>query len=219
MSLTLVTPPIGLPVSLAMVKDQLRLNDDDTTEDALLMGLIRSATETTEAFTGRALISRTLRLTLDAVPDTAFEPGFRIGVRSEPRERAIELLRPPLISVSSIVTYDDTDTAITFAASNYFVDAAREPGRVVLRNGAMWPANADRTANAIEITYTAGYGTRIGDVPEPIRQAILMLIAQLYEHRGEEVADDAMAPRQLPLGARMLLGPFRVARLRALNSV
>ena len=54
-------------------------------------------------------------------------------------------------------------------------------------------------------------------VPEPIRQAILMLIAQLYEHRGEEVADEDMAPKQPPLGARMLLAPFRVARLSTLN--
>lgn len=215
MSLITVTPPAGLPVSLAMVKDQLRLNEDDTAEDALLMGLIRAATETAEAFTGRALITRSLRLSLDAAPDTAFEPGFRIGVRPRGQDRAIELPQPPLIAVLSVVSHNDADTATTFAASNYLVDTAREPGRVVLRNGAVWPANADRAANAIEITYTAGYGTRIGDVPEPIRQAILTLIAQLYEHRGE--AGDAMTPKHLPLGARMLLAPFRIARIGALN--
>jgi len=213
MSLTTVTPPTGLPVSLAMVKDQLRLNDDDTAEDALLMGLVRAATHTVEAYLGRALITRTLRLSLDKSPDTGFAPGFRIGVRVGPLDRALELPRPPLIAVSSIVTYDDADTVTTFAASNYLIDVAREPGRVVLRNGAVWPAGADRVANAIQVTYTAGYGTHVGDVPEPIRQAILMLIAQLYEHRGEDLA--MLDP--MPPGARNLLSPFRVARLRALN--
>ncbi len=217
MSLTTVTRPTGLPVSLAMVKDQLRLNDDDTAEDALLMGLVRAATNTAEAYLGRALITRTLRLSLDKSPGTGFEPGFRIGVRLGPLERALELPRPPLIAVLSIVTHDDADTATTFAASNYMVDTSREPGRVVLRNGAAWPAGADRVANAIEVTYTAGYGDHIGDVPEPIRQAILMLVAQLYEHRGAGVADKQMMREQMPLGARMLLSPFRVARLRALN--
>ncbi len=217
MSLTLVTPPTDLPVSLAMVKDHLRLNDGDAADEALVMGLVRAATETVEAYTGRALITRTLRLSLDAAPAGRFEPSFRIGVRLGPLERAIELPMPPLIGVTSIVTYDDADTATTFAASNYLVDTAREPGRVALRNGAMWPAGADRAANAIEITYTAGYGAGMADVPEPIRQAILAHIAQLYEYRGDEMADDASAQKQMPIAARALLGPFRVARVRALN--
>ena len=38
MSLTTVTPPAALPLSLAMVKGQLRLNGDDAAEDALLIG-------------------------------------------------------------------------------------------------------------------------------------------------------------------------------------
>ena len=31
--------------------------------------------------------------------------------------------------------YDDEDSATTFASSNYYVDSAHEPGRIVLREG------------------------------------------------------------------------------------
>ena len=55
------------------------------------MGLVRAATVTVEAYLGRELLTRTLRLSLDKSPETGFEPGFRIGVRVGPLERTLEL--------------------------------------------------------------------------------------------------------------------------------
>ena len=55
--LTLTTAPAGPPVGLDAVKAALRLDDDRTTEDALVMGLVRTAGESCEAFTGRALVT------------------------------------------------------------------------------------------------------------------------------------------------------------------
>jgi uncharacterized phiE125 gp8 family phage protein len=44
-------------------------------------------------------------------------------------------------------------------------------------------------------------------VPQPLRKAILLLVAHYYAHRGEE------APPGLPQSIGALLDPFREVRL------
>ena len=53
-SYIVVTPPVELAVSLTLVKEHLKI--DDNSQDAYLTLLIRSATNTIEAYTGRTLI-------------------------------------------------------------------------------------------------------------------------------------------------------------------
>ncbi len=66
MTMTLIKPPALEPVTLAEVRQFLRLDDDS--EDTLLTGLIKAARETLEVQTGLALINQTLRLYLDSWP-------------------------------------------------------------------------------------------------------------------------------------------------------
>lgn len=210
LKLTLVTAPARLPVSLNELKVQLRLNDDETQEDALLLGLLRSTVEHCERFTGRALITQTWMLFLDVWPcgdGPALHEGFHVGAVTEAAASNIELPKPPLQSVSHVKTYDDDDVAATWATGNYFVDIAGEPGRIAVRAGQAWPS-ATRAANAIEIQFVAGYGGDPGNVPEALRHGILMLAAHLYEHRG-----DAAEAAMLQSGALRLWRPFRVLQL------
>ena len=58
--LSLVSAATDLPVSLADVKEFLRVDTDD--ENGLISGLIQTATETVEADTGRVLVSQTWRI-------------------------------------------------------------------------------------------------------------------------------------------------------------
>lgn len=198
--LSLVSGPAQLPVSLDQVKAQLRLDDDFTADDAPVMTLARVATEACERFTRRALITRTWRLFRDAWPHARTSTtgggdwwdGTREGALSElpPSRRVLELPKPPLQSVVHVKTYDDADAATTYAAGNYFVDTAGDPGRVVLRDGAATPAPT-RAANGLEVEFVAGYGDDPGDVPEQLRQGILMLTAHLYENRAD-LPDEAV---------------------------
>ena len=81
------------------------------------------------------------------------------------------------------------------AASRYYVDLAREPSRVVLRTGETFPT-ALRVANAIEITYVAGYASAAA-VPEAIKTAIKQYVAYLYEHRGDMYEAKGSVPASL----------------------
>ncbi len=72
--LTLVTPPATLPLSLNEAKAHLRLEDDQTADDAAIMALVRGAVEQCEQFTGRALMTQVWSLFRDAWPGKLVEP-------------------------------------------------------------------------------------------------------------------------------------------------
>ena len=212
LKLELVTPPTKLPVGLDEAKKQLELGDDDTTHDAFLAGLLDAATEECERYTGRAGITRTYRLFLDRWPsDSRAEPWWE-GVREGPismlntAARDVEIPRPPLLSVAHVKPYDDDDNPTTFSASNYFVDTASQPGRIALRTGAVAPV-IERVANGLEVQFAAGYGANPGDVPEPLRQGILMTVAWMFTNRGD--CEDAAKNS----GAHAVWRKYRVLRL------
>jgi uncharacterized phiE125 gp8 family phage protein len=96
---------------------------------------------------------------------------------------------------------------VVFDASNYYVDTAGTPGRIVLTQGAVPPVPG-RIANGIEIRFTAGYGTTEDSVPTLLRQGMLQVIAHLYEHRGDS-PDQAL----LRSGAAAIFQPYRLVSL------
>ncbi len=201
------TEPAKLPLDLNQAKQHLRLEDDFTSDDALIMGMIRASVKACEDFTSRTLITTALTLWLDGWPaDRSREPwwdGVREGARSmlNASAREVKLPRSPLISVDLINTYDDSDVATVYATTNYFVDTSG--GRVVLRNSASVPAPT-RVANGIEIQFTTGYGVDPARVPQPLVEGIGRAVAHMYENRGDDAKTAAAKS-----GATMLWQPFR----------
>jgi uncharacterized phiE125 gp8 family phage protein len=59
----------------------------------------------------------------------------------------------------------------------------------------------------VTVRFVAGYGANPGDVPEPLRQAMLLLIGHYYENR-EAVAAGTLT--ELPFAVASLVFPFRV---------
>jgi uncharacterized phiE125 gp8 family phage protein len=202
--------PAAEPVSLTDAKTYLRV--DGTDDDNLITALIQTARMEAEAYTRRAFISQTLELHADRFPVERMPwwDGVREGVPNEPQRDHIELPRPPLIGVESVTYNDTSDTSNTFAASNYFVDTGSEPGRVVLSFGKQWPTNVRATAGVV-VAYTAGYGPSATEVPRAIRDAILRVVAHLYEHRADYVVGTIVG--KFPMTAQTMLDPYRVLRL------
>lgn len=205
--LQVVTEAADYPVSLTRVKDHLRLSDQ--TDDTLVRGLIIAATKHVEEVTQRTLMNTTYNLFIDYVHETDYPlwEGTRVGPDIAYRQNFIELPRAPLVSVTHVKSYDDSDTATTFDSSKYFVDTANTPPRIVLRDGQSWPTGI-RAANGLEIQYVAGYGSNDTDVPEPIRLAIMQIITANYEYRGDEEA-------KMPSIVNSLLAPYKVMSLNS----
>lgn len=196
-SYTLVTAPASEPVSVAEAKTFLRV--DGTAEDDLITSLIKTARLACENHTRRAFISQTWRLTMDAFSDVEEEvalSGYIVGPRpGVVCHQDIQLSRQPIQSITHIKTYSPDNTVSTVDADTYLLDT--DGGRIVLNEGYTWPTNL-RDRAAVEITFLAGYG----EVPEDIRQAILLFVSSMYENR--QCMD-------MPEGSKTLLGPHRLA--------
>lgn len=192
MALVLTSGPATEPVTVAEAKAHLRI--DSAAEDLLLASLIITSRLQIEAGLGLALITQVWRETRDALPCN--------GV--------IELPLSPVKSVDlvRIVTADGTWSVLPPSA--YDVDTASRPARVVRAATAVWPIPG-RVANGVEITFTAGFGAHGGDVPAPLKQALLMLVAHWYEHR--DPSEIGTAADGIPAQVSALIAPYKVKRL------
>ena len=212
LKLDLTAPPARLPVDLNELRAQLRLDDDQIAEDAVLLANLRAAAEACETFTGRALITQTWTLFRDAWPadddDASLREGWRVGALTSEGARALVLPRPPLQSIVHVKTFAADDTETLWPASAYFVDTAGLPGRLIARAGQVFPTPG-RAANGIEVRFVAGHGDAPGDVPARLRQGIVQLAAYLFENRGDALTEAAMDAS----GAAALWRPMIVARL------
>jgi uncharacterized phiE125 gp8 family phage protein len=183
MSLQLITPPALEPVTLDEAK--LHLKVDSTDDDALITRLIAAARARAEWNTGRAFVTQSWILWRDAWAEQ------------------FEIPLPPLQAVTAVTAYAPDGSETTIDPTTCTVDAASQPARIVF--GCIPPV-ALRAINAVSIAFTAGYGDAADDVPAPVREAILEIIAELYTHRGD-------GPAELSLSAQALLAPYRVFKL------
>lgn len=206
-----IAGPLSEPVSLAELKAQLGLDESSSADDPRLFLLASAAREMVEQYTGLALMSQQWRMTLDRWPGAkaAWWDGVRQGAISDLHAHGaaswVILPRYPLVSVDAVRVFDDADNAATVSVGQSFVvDTQQTPGRMVLRGGATWPV-ALRSANAIEIDFTAGYTA----VPSSLKLAVLQVASYLYGHPGDCTAEHAI----LHSGAQAILGAYQVARL------
>ncbi|MGJ0510417.1 MAG: head-tail connector protein [Methylocystis sp.] len=183
----LIAAPTLEPVSIAEMKSWLR--EDSSDEDQLIQALIASARMTLEAYTRRFFITQSWRIIFDAWP-----PGGDV----------IVIPFAPFQTVSAIRIYDASDVALALAPTSYRAPASSEEGRLIFRSA---PPAPGRSADGVEIDFAVGYGGLATNVPEPLRRAIMMLVAHWREKRG----DDANDP--LPAAAAQLAAPFRRWRL------
>jgi hypothetical protein len=181
----------------------------NSSEDTLIGTLIKAARQACEEYTGRALITQTWEYNLDRFPSTRAADSDWDGVREGPIASLhspldyIDIPVAPLLTISSLKTYSDANVAATMTATDYIVDIRKTPGRITLARGATWPVDL-RPADAILITFTAGYGAASA-VPGPLVQAVYQTTAFLFENREEG--------GKLPEHVRTLLQPYRVMRL------
>ena len=112
-------------------------------------------------------------------------------------------------AVGSVKLHDAAGGSATIDTDAYDVDALSEPARLVLK-GAL-PSAVPRALNAYEVSFTGGYGDQPEDVPQPIRQALLLLVAHWFERREPVVL--SAAPQEVPATVAGLLLPYRRLRL------
>lgn len=184
-ALALISAPSVEPVSLAEAKEHAEVEHSD--HDALLQRLVSAAVAYVDAsgVLGRAMISQTWAQT-----------GY--GWRDR-----VELTMTPVQSLSAVKYFDvynveQTATLSDFRLLGTALNSYVEPV-------GSWPQAFDRP-DALKLEYVAGYGDAASDVPQTLRNAILMLVGHWYENRE---AYSEMAPKRVPMGFDALIGVER----------
>lgn len=186
MRLTVVKPATAEIISLEEAKTHL--NVTSAADDALIARLIGTAVaklDGPKGLLGRSLAPAQYRMTLDA-----FTP-------------VIEVPLPPVRSVDAVTYVDATGAIITIAPAAYRVSGLDDdtPAAIDLPAASRWPPTP-RAPEAVQILFTAGYGT----LPIPLASAILMHVAHLYENREASLV--GVSAQVLPMGYDDLVEPY-----------
>lgn len=179
--------PTDTAISLAEVKSHLKISA--STEDTYLTNLISVATEMVQNYTGQVLMPTTQSLKL---------PYFI---------NRMDIQRVPVKTV--VITYYDSDNSSSVLASTDYealltLSSTDSPvsSTIIAASGVSFPDTYPRM-DAVTITFTSGYADA-DDVPMAIKQAMLLIIGQLFLNRADMVY-------KLPVLSGYLLNPYKIA--------
>lgn len=184
-------PTAALPVE--EFKDHLRLGSgfaDDGLQNGLLESHLRTAMAMIEGRIGKMLYRRRFLWVLDC---------WREGV-----EQAL-----PVSPVSGIVSVTLVDAAGGEAAvpeATYRLIPDLHRPRLVGKGTALPTIPAH---GFVRVVFEAGFGPGWTDVPVDLRQAVLLLASEFYEHRHDDTAQSA----GLPFGVVTLIERWRTVRI------
>jgi uncharacterized phiE125 gp8 family phage protein len=196
--LSLVTPPVGEPLSIEDLKTHVKV--DGSESDAELTDWGIAARMDTETFTRCAWLTQSVDVTLSHFP---FD------------RRAIVIPIRPLLSVTGIDYVDASGVAQTLDPSLYTVDAPKpvggvpEFGRVSLAYGQFfWPfPPAMRVTNGVTLHCVVGYGPTAASTPATAKTAMKLLVGNWWRNR-EAGAIVRGSSDSLPYGVDRVLAAF-----------
>lgn len=149
---------LAIPPAVTLTEAQAYVRVETGEEEAILSGLIRTATSLCESFVGQALIARSFS---EDVPASTCWQRLTAG---------------PVQSILGMQAVGGDGTTTDLASSGYAVDIdAGGTGWVRL----LQPSEARR----VRVSGSAGLADDPNGVPEPIRQGVLRLVAHLFAAR------------------------------------
>ena len=186
-SLKVNTAAVNPLFTTAQAKEFLKV--DVTADDTIIDNLIAAATESCQIYTNQYFI------------DTV------VTQYSDNWAEFYTLYKGPVSAITHVKYYDSDDSQQTLASSNYILDGTSKPARIGISVTGSLPNLADRI-NAVEVKYTVGYGNASTDVPEGIKQAVLLTIGNWYENRQSVIT--GRTATELPLSSQYLLDQYKI---------
>jgi len=181
-----ITPASTYPVSLTEAKSHLKV--DTTADDTYITSIIKAATQLSEEYTNRFFIDTVIEQYASSFAD-------------------LQTLFKSKVSAVAYVKYYDSDNSLqTLSATVYDTQLNYEPSQIQLADGQSFPEITKRN-DAVVARYTVGYGTA-SDVPEIIKQAILLTIGNFYQNRNSVVI--GRIATELPMNVKWLLDTYKV---------
>lgn len=175
---------------LADAKAHLRLEVDDSDDDALVGALRDAAIDAVEKLCGVRLgLTTGLVATFAAFADRLRMP---VGPMAT-------------VAVAGITYVDGDGAAVTMDAADWRLGAGGYLTAGSGLAGGSWPSGARDVA----VTFSAGYPE--GSVPGSLLMAVKLMLGHLYKNRDAVLATSLIG--ELPLGVTMLCAPYQVIGL------
>ena len=183
--LVLVNDPTTKVVSYTDIKSQLRIDSND--EQNLLEAYIDAATDMAENYCNRHFITHQYKLYFNEQVQTAslIFPNCTLEEAGSNK---------PVNWVDENGDAQSSDKA--------YIDAFSNPSLVYLSSDFPGTTLKDNAANTFYFWFNTGYGTNSADVPEAIKQAIKLIVADMYYFREDR-------KRQFPMASQILLQPYK----------
>ncbi len=175
-----LTQPDMEPVTLTEMKNHLRVDDDWTTDDTKITGLIKTARLWYEQETYRALIDQQWQQSIQNERHPAALQS--LGLASIDLAKEIILQRSPVLEILAFVTVSADGTEVDVDETAYRLDDA----------GTKWPRLVLLTGFSscaeLRIRFRAGFANRTGSpqdgaekVPETAKDAMKLYAEALYD--------------------------------------
>lgn len=213
LDLVLTIPPAIEVLDLVTAKQHLRV--DYTDQDAVILDKLTSVRQSLDGYSGylgRALVSQGWTLYLDRFPRHDWDWSWLTPYG--PRELILPL--PPLISVGSIGYVDEDGDNQTLDPTTYVVRTGPRSS-IALKFGQTWPLTS-RDPRSVTIPFVCGFDS-VSEVapalmvPGPIRQAMLLLLSDLFENREAVVVAESRVTQILNPTANDLLSRYKTTWL------
>ena len=182
-----ITPASTYPVSLTEAKSHLKV--DTTADDTYITSIIKAATQLSEEYTNRFFIDTVIEQYASNFADLQ------------------TLFKSKVSAVAYVKYYDSNNSLQTLSASVYDTQLNYEPSQIQLANNQNFPSITKRN-DAVLTRYTVGYGSAASDVPEIIKQAILLTIGNFYQNRASVITGKTAT--ELPMNVKWLLDTYKV---------
>ena len=182
-----ITAATTYPISLTEAKSHLKV--DTTADDTYIESIIKAATQLSEEYTNRFFIDTVIEQTCSSFSELE------------------ALFKSKVSAVAHVKYYDSNNSLQTLDTSIYDVQLNYEPSQIQLVDGKTFPDITKRN-DAVLARYTVGYGSSASDVPEIIKQAILLTIGNFYENRNSVII--GRIATELPQNVKWLLDTYKV---------
>lgn len=192
MMLTEETPVPQAALPVEEMKDHLRMGSgfaDDGLQDGLIETCLRASLAAIEGRIGKMLFQRRFLWVLDCWRDD---------------EQALPVA--PVSSLVSVTLVDAVGGEVAVVPAAYRLVKDLHRPRLAGKGGSLPTIPGE---GAAKVVFDAGFGAAWTDIPVDLRQAVLLLAGEFYEHRH----DDGAQAAGLPFGVVTLIERWRTVRI------
>lgn len=183
-----VAPPDSEPLTLAIVKEFLAIEADETLHDAKLGRFIAAARSQAEAITGTFMVPQTVLVTASDWSDLARLP---IG---------------PVTGLVSIEWQDVAGTLQSVTVEDYELTGAGLQRGIWPTLGNFFPSGLRRCEDAIRVTLEVGYD----ELPAALETAMLIMVADQFAQRESFVTGTIATKVPTSMQVENLLANYRI---------